>query len=229
MVICFFFCIILKVFLFTWHSNYHRDPATTSLIPLSIIPLPWSKLKSPSFFFPATYWPNQETQLFNGDLLVFALFLFSSSIKGLKIKQHKPLIYVFLFQDWPCAWQQISQPVCLCRASFHWRLEHLQTSAHYREDEERRREAESQKPHLKKNRVSFGFYRVARVMGRPVRSPGFCRVVAPAGLLTNLNRSSHRVDPPSRSGFNNYVFCWIFCFYPFLYIVLFVLNLIIQF
>jgi hypothetical protein len=69
----------------------------------------------------------------------------------------------------------------------------LQTSAHYREDEERRREAESQKPHLKKNRVSSGFSRVARVMGRPVGSPGFCQVVAPAGLLTNPNRSSHRV------------------------------------
>jgi hypothetical protein len=70
----------------------------------------------------------------------------------------------------------------------------LQTSAHYREDEERRREAESQKPHLKKNRVSSGFSQVARVMGRPVGSPGFCQVVAPAGLLTNPNRSSHRVD-----------------------------------
>jgi hypothetical protein len=91
------FCIILKVFLFTWQSNCHRDPATTFLVPLSIIPLPWPKLKSPSLFFPATYWPNQETQLFNGDLLVFALFLFSSNIKGLKIKQHKPFIYVLLF------------------------------------------------------------------------------------------------------------------------------------
>jgi len=72
-------------------------------------------------------------------LLVFALFLFSSSIKVLKIKQHKQFIYVFLFQDWPYAWQQTSQPVCLCRASFHGRLEHLQTVAHYREDEEIRR------------------------------------------------------------------------------------------
>jgi hypothetical protein len=75
-------------------------------------------------------------------LLVFALFLFSSSIKVLKIKQHKPFTYVFLFQDWPYAWQQTSQPVCLCRASFHGRLKHLQTVAHYREDEEIRTEAE---------------------------------------------------------------------------------------
>jgi hypothetical protein len=35
-------------------------------------------------------------------------------------------------------------------------------------------------------------------------SPGFGWVVAPAGLLTNLDRSSHRVDPPGRSEFNNY-------------------------
>jgi len=75
-------------------------------------------------------------------LLVFALFLFSSSIKDLKIKQHKTFIYVFLFQYWPCAWQQTSQPVCLCRASFRGRLEYLQIAVHYREDEEIRREAE---------------------------------------------------------------------------------------
>jgi hypothetical protein len=41
-------------------------------------------------------------------------------------------------------------------------------------------------------------------MGRPAGSTGFCRVVAPAGLLTNPNRSRSRVDPPGRSGFNNY-------------------------
>jgi hypothetical protein len=57
----------------------------------------------------------------------------------------------------------------------------LQTVAHYREDEEIRRKVKWQKPHLKKNRVSSRFSRVARV-------------VAPAGLLTNPNRSSHRVD-----------------------------------
>jgi hypothetical protein len=32
---------------------------------------------------------------------------------------------------------------------------------------------------------------------------GLCRVVTPAGLLTNLDRSSHWIDPPDRSGFNN--------------------------
>jgi hypothetical protein len=73
--------------------------------------------------------------------LFSALFLFSSSIKGLKIKQHKPFIYVFLFEDWPRAWQQTCQPACFCRANFH-ELEHLQTTTHYREDEEIRREAE---------------------------------------------------------------------------------------
>jgi hypothetical protein len=41
-------------------------------------------------------------------------------------------------------------------------------------------------------------------MGRPAGSTGFCRVVAPAGLLTNPDRSSHRVDLPGRSEFNNY-------------------------
>jgi len=45
-----------------------------------------------------------------------------------------------------------------------------------------------EKPHLKKNRVS----------------PGFDRVVAPASLLANLDRSSHQVDPPGRFRFNNY-------------------------
>jgi hypothetical protein len=58
-------------------------------------------------------------------------------------------------------------------------------------------------PHLKKkkkNRVSFGF---ARVPGRPAGSPGFGRAVATADLLLNPDRSSHRVDPPGRAGFNN--------------------------
>ena len=32
------------------------------------------------------------------------------------------------------------------------------------------------------------------VMGRPAGSTGFCRVVAPAGLLTNPNRSMSRVS-----------------------------------
>jgi hypothetical protein len=54
-----------------------------------------------------------------------------------------------------------------------------------------------QKPHLKRkkkyHRVLSGFTQVARVMGRPVGSTGFCRVVALNGLLTNQNRSSHRV------------------------------------
>jgi hypothetical protein len=34
------------------------------------------------------------------------------------------------------------KPACLCQASFHGRLEHLQTTTHYRENEEIRREAE---------------------------------------------------------------------------------------
>ncbi|KAJ6953610.1 hypothetical protein NC652_005357 [Populus alba x Populus x berolinensis] len=49
------------------------------------------------------------------------------------------------------------------------------------------------KPRSAKRRVSSGFARVARVMGRPAGSPGFCRVIAPSGLLTNPNRSSYRV------------------------------------
>jgi hypothetical protein len=35
-------------------------------------------------------------------------------------------------------------------------------------------------------------------------STGFGRVIAPAGLLTNPDRSSHQVDQPGRFGFNNY-------------------------
>jgi hypothetical protein len=41
-------------------------------------------------------------------------------------------------------------------------------------------------------------------MGRPAGSTGFCRVIVLAGFLLNPNRSSHRVDPPGRAGFNNY-------------------------
>ena len=57
-------------------------------------------------------------------------------------------------------------------------------------------------PHLKKkkNRVSSGF---VRVPGQPAGSPGCGRAVAAAGLLLNPDRSSHRVDPPGRAGFNN--------------------------
>jgi len=51
-----------------------------------------------------------------------------------------------------------------------------------------------------KHWVSSGF---ARVMGRPARLIGFCRVVTPASLLTNPNRSSHQVDPPGWSKFEN--------------------------
>ena len=54
-------------------------------------------------------------------------------------------------------------------------------------------------------RVSSGFARVTRVPGRPAGSPGFGRAVATAGLLLNPDRSSHRVDPPGRAGFNNSV------------------------
>ena len=49
-----------------------------------------------------------------------------------------------------------------------------------------------------------GFARVSQVMDRPARSIRFCRVVATTNLLTNPNRSSHRVDPPGRSRFYNY-------------------------
>jgi hypothetical protein len=34
-------------------------------------------------------------------------------------------------------------------------------------------------------------------------SPGFGRAVATAGLLLNLDRSNHRVDPPGQTEFNN--------------------------
>jgi hypothetical protein len=44
---------------------------------------------------------------------------------------------------------------------------------------------------------------LAWVIGRPAGSPGFDRVVAPAGLLVNPDRSSHQVDPLGGTGFNN--------------------------
>jgi hypothetical protein len=127
--------------------------------------------------------------------LFSALFLFFRSIKGLKIKQHKPFIYVFFFEDWPRAWQQTSQPACLCRANFHEQLEHLQTTAHYREDEEIRREAEWQKPHLKKNWVLSEFSWVVRVL------PGCCTCLSfnKPEPVQPLGHGSTR-----RAGFNNY-------------------------
>jgi len=39
--------------------------------------------------------------------------------------------------------------------------------------------------------------------GSTRRSLGFDWAVAPAGLLVNSDRSSHRVDPPGQAGFNN--------------------------
>jgi len=48
-------------------------------------------------------------------------------------------------------------------------------------------------PHLKKKKKT----------GSRSASPGFGQVVATAGLLLNPDRSSHRVDPPGRAGFNN--------------------------
>jgi len=35
---------------------------------------------------------------------------------------------------------------------------------------------------------------LTRVMGRPARSSGFGQVVAPVGLLINLDWSNHRID-----------------------------------
>ena len=55
----------------------------------------------------------------------------------------------------------------------------------------------TQKPHLKRKKKTLG-------LPGSYGSTGFCRVVAPAGLLTNPDRSSHPVDPPGRSGFKNY-------------------------
>jgi hypothetical protein len=44
-------------------------------------------------------------------------------------------------------------------------------------------------------------------------SPGFGRAVATAGLLSNPDRSSHRVDPPGRAGFNNSALKSPLCFF----------------
>jgi len=90
-----------KAFLFTWSKQLPQRPShnfphpslnhtlahlakTREPLPLFSQP-PFGQTKRPSFLM-AIY-------------LFSALFLFSSSIKGLKIKQHKPFIYVFLFQD----------------------------------------------------------------------------------------------------------------------------------
>jgi len=55
------------------------------------------------------------------------------------------------------------------------------------------------KSHIWKKKKKPGLVRVRPSSG----SPGFGRAVATAGLLLNPDRSSHRVDPPGRAGFNN--------------------------
>ena len=58
-----------------------------------------------------------------------------------------------------------------------------------------------EKPHLKRKKKTPGPVRVSSGPGLT----GFCRVVAPADLLTNPDRSSHRIDPPGWAEFNNCV------------------------
>ena len=58
------------------------------------------------------------------------------------------------------------------------------------------------KSHIWKKKKKPGLVRVRP--GHPGSgSPRFGRAVATAGLLLNPDRSSHRVDPPGRAGFNN--------------------------
>jgi hypothetical protein len=54
--------------------------------------------------------------------------------------------------------------------------------------------------------VSPRFARVDRVMGRPAGLIGFCRIFALTGLLPNWTSLAigFWIDPPGRSGFNNY-------------------------
>jgi hypothetical protein len=68
----------------------------------------------------------------------------------------------------------------------------------------RRRAVREHMKELHFSDLSPGLVRVSRVMGRPAELTGFCRVIVLAGLLLNPNRSSHRVDPLNRAGFNNY-------------------------
>jgi len=76
----------------------------------------------------------------------------------------------------------------------------LLTTTHCTEDDEIRREAEGQKPHLKKEKKTLGL-----ILVRPGHGlTGFYQVVASSGLLTNLNQSKSRVNPPGRFEFNNY-------------------------
>jgi hypothetical protein len=56
------------------------------------------------------------------------------------------------------------------------------------------------KSHIWKKK-KLGLVRV--LPGRPAGLPGFSRAVATTGLLLNPDRSSHRVDPLGRAGFNN--------------------------
>jgi len=55
-----------------------------------------------------------------------------------------------------------------------------------------------------KKRKVAGFARVDRVPGWPARSTEFRRANFPAGFYLNPDRSQARIDPPGRSGFQNY-------------------------
>jgi len=66
--------------------------------------------------------------------------------------------------------------------------------------------------YIKKDRVSAGFARVAWVPGRPTGSTGFHRVNSQTAFYLDSDRSQARVDPPGRSGFQNYGYVCSLCF-----------------
>jgi hypothetical protein len=122
-----------------------KTPTTTSLIPLSVIPLVfWPELESFSFFFP--------------------------SHLHLLAKPEPPPTDTGDQPDQPPTTASLTLLSSLL----------LLTITHCREDDEIRREAEGQKPHLKREK-NPGLVRVRPGHG----STGFCRVVAPADPLTN--------------------------------------------
>jgi hypothetical protein len=79
----------------------------------------------------------------------------------------------------------------------------LLTTTHCREDDKIRRKAEGQKPHLKRKKTR-SCPSSPESWINPPRSTRFCRVVASADFLINLNQSRSHVSRPDRSRFNNY-------------------------
>ena len=195
-----------KTSLFTWPKQCHKGPITTSLIPLSLMPLAfWPKLESLSFFFLSRLLAKPRDPAFQNEAtahhrkltnyrrnhykLWFACFLhYSYFLVSLKVWKWNSINHSFM-----CFFSKTG--LTHGNKLLSKQLEHLQTTAHCREDEEIKREVEGQKPYLKKtkHRVSSRFSRVDRVMGWP--GHGLTRRVARVLPGCCICRSFNKTKP----------------------------------